>query len=348
MSEEQHTISNTLLFLGLVMFVITFMSLGSNTSWTGLQTTLSNGPALPQNPSFGDPYTLSEHSVTITPVANGWYGPMSTWNSGGVSHCVGAFPWTSGDYWGCASTSDNGVSFVTVSPACCSNPYTVSFNMSTFTLDTGTGTHTDLLAIDVTFACKTEGGFTDNWYFGFTDPATPNIQFASTQYSKDTCNLNGWQTLHAIGNYRIGLNVTPFDISKFSGSHMVAQINNTVVTDLSYVSATITYMVENFNKDVTYTSYDIGCVLNQGITWLNDFFSFLVGSAIFIVRYVAALLGFFFSIVAGLVVGLVGSLVWLMAMPGMPPFLQAGLDILLLAVIGNFFYVVIRLLRGGG
>lgn len=346
MSDSVSGVAKIVMFLGAIMLLTGLVYPESTASWDSLEATLASGPQVPQNPTAGDPYVLSEKTILLTPVADGSLGPYSTTDSASVPNCDTQFPWTAGDYFGCVNTDDGSGSYVSVSPACCSNPYEFSVNLSTFTLDLATNEHTDLISVNVTYSCKAEG----------TDPGGASFNFflsngAHTQQGTGCVYISGandFRTFLATGSYRNGLEVTPWDITDFSGSELTVQVANEIVADISSLSVSVTYMIERFDKSVTCSSGDVACTLNQAWAWVADFWAFIVGGAIFVGQTIYAYVAYFLGVVGGFLFGIIGSFAFFFAIPGMPPILQGGLDVILVSCIGYVVLVILRLFRGGG
>ncbi len=343
------SIAKIILVLGfLVLLINEIPGMPRNTAWENLESTLSHGPSLPASPVFGDPYTLSEHTLLLTVVGDSALKPYATTDTDAVPNCSTQFPYTAGAYWGCVNSDDNSVSYASVSPACCANPYEFSVTLSTFSLGLGTNQHTDLIFVNVTYSCKAEGTSPSGapFNFDFFDGVTV---FAHTDQGTGCVYTSGdgnpFRTFTATGDYRNGLEVTPFDITKFSGTQLIAQVANTIVADISYLAVRVTYMVENFDKTIN-CGTDVACAIGQAWSWFSDFVRFVIGGFIFIFQYAAGIIIYFFSLISNFVIGLITAITFFFAIPGTPPIIQGIIDVFMVGMIGYLVIFLLGLIRG--
>ncbi len=359
--------SKMLLMLGAVMLFINLIIPGANPAWANLAVALSTGPNFPSSPAGQDPYIISEHNFTYSITSNSTdERPMEM---GGTDSALCPFEFdvngVSGDFYKCVTTSDAGGSYVKLSPLG-SNPYYTGFNTTSSGIVTG-GTTYNLIRVSGQIVCQNTATADTmrvqiqlwNWDVnpGVVDLALFNAAGEGCQNRTFHPTVPEWQTLNYSYEYRNGFEVGGVDPHDIENDEIVLQQEETGFVRVSYVSVSVTYVVFNFESSVTCPDIGtnpigyIGCTLDQTWRWFSDFIGFLAGGAIIIGQWIFAALEFIFNVVTNFIFGLIYAFIWLMAIPAPyspPAIIQGGIDILVIAVLGNLFLVFAKLLRGTG
>lgn len=305
--------------------------------------------------------------------------PVVVSNSGGPVNCaagahvtgVTAYP---GQYWDCLNTKDGEASLVGMSGLRYTNAdgalidgYQFGVQLSNIsgidlrsqvlnvTIDTECNTQTANpvdFTVDIIKTVKTLGSWPRPPYLypqqvsiGTGVPigttkcgyGTPPGPFGDT-----------WFNVTNFINYQSGLYVSGQRLGNFSGAQMAVTINRWGQSVyISYMHVTINYLVDNSVTSQTCGGFDIGCVVSNIWNWLSTTIVFFIGGFIFAVQWVAALILFFIGIIVNFIIGFITVMIWFLAMPGVPPVVQAMIDVPFIAMLGGLFLAILSKIRGG-
>lgn len=380
---ESEGLARIFVFMGALMLLIIAFNPGSNAAWSGLTNTLSNPPTFPGN----NPYARQVGTVTLPIVGNGTWGldmatstfganavsPSGTFGSAGGcgngAHVNSGVSYP-GDYWDCLNSRDgeasgvflNGVSSVSASGT---RNEGFGFNARLGNI-TGLDPRQRVLNITVSSQCNAATTINGTFNVNFV-PTTPTLGTWGTPVGypdihniglaaplgNATCDYGGlpppfggrWFNVTNYVNYQNGFMVGGQTLGNFSGAEMLVAVRQWGARiDISYMSVTINYLKENTVSNPKCDSLDIGCQFGNFVNWLGDVFSFFAG----LIAYGVAWIVWIVSVGVGIGSGIILSLIWVLAIPGMPPEMQAILDVFIIGTLAYVFVVFVFTVRGRG
>ena len=353
------------------MLFINLIIPGANPYWQNLGSTLSTGPQFPTSPASQDPYNIMEQNMTFTVTSNST--SQRTYVMGGTDS--GLCPWefnvsgVHGPYWQCVTTADAGGSYVELS-SLNPDPYYVGFNTTTSAIPSGAAWY-NVTSISAQVQCQNSAvpdyAPLQVQLWTWNNVVNPIVKASLLQSDTPSpgCaspifhpTLPAWQTMNYTASFRHGLEVSSLDPHELANAEIVVQATTSFpFVAISFVSVTVTYAMFRFNANVACPDINtnpigyVGCTLDQTWRWISDFFQFLVGGTLNILNWLYAAAVWLFNIFTGFVFGLFYSFIWLMAIPAPytpPAIIQGGLDILVIAVLGNLMFTFASWMRGVG
>jgi len=328
--SETSVVAKIILALAVIMLFVNLIMPGQNPAWVGLQATLSTGLVLPTftNP-FDETYFSPRTSIVDEKV---------TIQSFEVISFVGCENTTTGRV-ACLNTKDGDSSYVRTNRGV----FTWNWSASPGDLD-----NTKIRRVRFTFLCLTEGNETAATTFG--------LNWGDALVASNlSCTIgDNYKTLTYDINTPTGI-ANP--VSLFQTDAYI-QIVETVAPYFPFIRFSYIEM------EVSGEAQTAGCQAPEGawFPWADEIACaigrfgdqvykgviFFVTGVIFVGQVIYALLSFIVLVIGGFLFGLVSSLGWLLAIPGMPSIAQGFITVIVLGMIGFILLVVLKVSRGSG
>lgn len=383
------TVGKCIATIALIMLFINLIVPG-NTAWTGFQSALATPfPAFGNpltlntktitiypraNDSWGRTFVDGTYGHNaVSPSGANVYTDGSDPRCGAGSHVSGVTPYP-GSYWPCVTTDDGDKSGIILPGLSFTNANGVEMNGYTWGVRmdniTGIDVQDQIVNITLHVKCNTQSslsvGFTAYLstmfpVLGQEDGVTGvgGSSAGMEVVGNQKCAYGGVPGATGVGpnffdvtllaNYQNGILVSTQRLQNFTHTHLVINAQtwaHDVV--ISYLYVTIAYLDENSSSlNSQCNTFDIGCQAAKIWNSAVGFILFLVNGAI----WAGGVALWFVTILATFAWGLVGSLIWLLAIPAPfspPAVVQGILDIVILGLLGEILIVGISEVRGTG
>lgn len=339
--SDAKTLIKIVALLGILAIFMGVLPGGDTTIWDNFSSVIKTGPDLPV---FNNPYTAKTFAGRVVPgqfgswESNRLYGPPSF---GTDNNCGNPFVWFCMDH----NQDDSYVRLQYPGIDACQNH--IRCALSTFRFNTGIDPRFDttfIVAVEITITCRASVDDTKLTLFIGAFAATAdafNCKLGptwTTQVVDYTAHVGGY-TLKEFKEITEDKQESTVNIEETANRY----------ADIDYIAMDIftTPPPDVCTSDVPLFG-DIACAIYLGFVGLVRAITFVVNAIVFIVASIAAILLFVGSVIVNLFIGIFALLGAYFAIPGVPAFLQAFIDILLIGIVVFVIYTLIKLLRGPG
>jgi hypothetical protein len=344
-SESQSTFK-LLFFIGVFLFfgslvaqpwVYVGQPIPVDSTWGRMNSQIESFPSFIGPSNAGQTEIISPSSDYCTGIGCGGFHPGTETNNANptasIPGCLnGTLSYT--DYWGCLTTNDEGISYVSISVANMTSSSNFYVNLSS----PGISSNQLVLSISITIQCMQAAGSPEPLVLDLLHPTISpgheSLIYAGPNTILNACPYKQWGTFTTSE----GVTNPGFILSNFSGISMNVGVNNAGSTVLvSYLSV----MIIASNTQVCGGGLDgIGCNLsNFGWSVINFFV--LLGSGLYflfqVLFWFVSMIGVFF-----------GSLTSIFGVQGAPPIVTGFFGIFSLAIIFYIAMVFFGKVRGTG
>ncbi len=307
----------------------------SNTSLTQLQSDFS------QNfPTFNNPFQQSYLAATMLPAAN----------ASGVSSALTHGCANNASYWQCVSTEDGNASYIRLP----NNYLLFTVRMSNVTAAAGL----EITNLVFTVECSQDNA-QDTWQVSLSQvQGSWTGTYPNNAAYNFKCNEGGGGAagIESANFTRLSITLAPVCTSIPANSYCIWYANNLTALQLTIARVPLSNGIGE--ADFTYLSLQAyansqppctGDAFQQIGCQVGRFFGLIANGLIFIfngIIFIGSILVWFIGLIGGFVSVFVGSLLWLVTIPGTPPIVSGillGLVVMLLVVV---VLTMAKLVRG--
>ncbi len=287
-------------------------------------------PFAPTTPTFVNPFDLRFRFTLSFDRDIATTGPASVTNNGAADpNCVTSASQPASAWFDCINSSDSDVTYDTVNLT--RNQFRTGYQVVS-----GIPIGNPIMDVIITAQCRSGVGTNRTVDFIFYRGNNVTDLIADIQ-TFSICGSTSFTNYTTDGS----LSGSGKTVNDFSGGHLNVVLfvvgNNTSPADFSYIRLDFVAATEPQCTVTTALDY-IGCTL-QG------FFSFIVRLGTLVLNLILYVTDWV-VVVVQYITNALSVIVWLFAVPGMPPLFQYILDALLIAAFGVLLLAGVRIVRG--